>query len=821
MIRSAFAPGVATLLTLFLLGACGASEELSTTRSLLRRAPDLLLEDPGLFLPDPAQGWRGRGLSGWESTTSRGPRDLRCVHSNRLVSRLELTAAGPEERALALEAWLSSDGGDPEREALVEVRINEVTVGTITLRTTPLTLRLDPPATVWTPGRNILELVLAEGALRPGPEKTLRGLALSRVECGERRAVERDRDRGSLVLSSGTGVRYTVEERSRTTIEIEGRCDGAGLLELRFAFLDPVTSRRSGEELPPLRLRSEGGVLLTAIPLPRARDRIVEVELFWEGDGESGSRLTFDRLDLVEFDPPPTPSILFISIDTLSARHMSLLGYSRETTPRLDLLAEESVVFERCSTNAPWTSPSYAALMTGLYPSSASMILGEKQSRFLFTVPGWRWTLAETLQAAGYRTAGFVDAHHIGERFGFAQGFELFDEESADIPHGDRDGGLRHMIPRALQWLDSLESDEPFFCFLHAFDVHGPYLPDEPFAGSFASDSLSDHLSGPEMTRPAGALTHTFGSIPEYIARGPLPEGSVLPERIPVAPLIAAYDEGVLAIDDAVGGFIEELDRRGILDRAIVVFTADHGESIDDHDYFGHGLLYEEVLHVPLLIRLPEEESGATASKERGVRIEQSVQLVDLYPTLTEFAGIASRREDLHGRSLVPLLRGETLPERPTFSEGGSMKQASLELGGWKLIEMHPGTQSLPWTMLSFHGLSREWRKAQVPEAGDGPITREVIESIIEGRDDTDAFLATLRAQLAEPVLELYHLTEDPLESRNLAEQRPDKVKELMRHLRRAQELRERAKRDAEDSRVQLNRRDLDELRKLGYIDDD
>src|SRR4030095_7462945 len=159
--------------------------------------------------------------------------------------------------------------------------------------------------------------------------------------------------------------------------------------------------------------------------------------------------------------------------------------------------------------------------------------------------------------------------------------------------------------------------------FVQAFDVHAPYLPAAPWAGTFSGDGLDDE----QVTVPVSENPAVMGRVPAYVAN-PLSAKGPLPERVCTAPFIAAYDEEILGLDDALGGFFAALRQRGLLDAAVVVFSADHGESMVEHSrYFGHNTSYDEVLHVPLLVRLPGGRGG-------GRRVEDTVQLVDLYPTI-------------------------------------------------------------------------------------------------------------------------------------------------------------------------------------------
>lgn len=472
------------------------------------------------------------------------------------------------------------------------------------------------------------------------------------------------------------------------------------------------------------------------------------------------------------------PPILFISIDTLAARHTSLHDYERPTTPNLDAFAAEAIVFENCYANAPWTVPSYLSQLSGLYPE-ASRVLPKDESGV--RRKAWekhrldpaRRTITERLRAAGYRTAAFWENPWLAAEIGFERGFEVYE--------GPGDGErLEGRIPPALAWLDGLDEDEPWFLFVQATDPHGPYVPPAESRGAFASGL--DPTGG--ETRPVvtgretphgGWQGFAYGAIPRYVALGAVDaEGAGgLPDELAVDPIVAAYDEEILAMDAAFGRLIDELEERGILDEAIVVFTSDHGESMTQHGLcFAHGLLYDENLHVPLVVRLPGGEHG-------GRRIAAAAQLVDLHPTLLELAGLA-HDPFLHGRSLAPLIRGESLPPVVSFAQGGLQRQYSVRLGNWKLVVMDPDTAPNE-AMLS---------DPRLPEGVRRRVLRDLEHQrrLAEGGLDIDfaeLLAERLRPQLAGRVLELFDLRADPGELHDLEREEPQRMTEMLRLLER------------------------------------
>lgn len=469
-------------------------------------------------------------------------------------------------------------------------------------------------------------------------------------------------------------------------------------------------------------------------------------------------------------DPPQArgPSFVFVSVDTLSARHMSLYGYERRTTPELDAWAREAVVFDRCTANAPWTTPSYMSQLTGLYPGAFRPLGVEPDDE------GWPWpispersTLAEVLAAAGYRTAAFTDNPNIRPGLGFDQGFELYDTQAAAIPAEDPDGGIRNVAPRALAWLDRLGADEPFFLFVQVLDVHGPYLPDEPWRGGFAADGVG----GGSYDAPV-ALQHgtIFGAIPRYIAAPVLAAGGDA-AALPTASFVEAYDEEIRALDAELGAFLRGLEERGLVERTCVIVSADHGESMTEHaSLFDHQLLYGADLHVPLLFR------GRGVSAPR--RVSERVQLVDLYPTVLELAG-RPLPAMLHGRSLVPFLEGGTLAPAPTFAQGDLLEARAVVSGNWKLVEQRLSVRSCGIVGFLSHPRVRRWLAPYDPRFSKAVFGTAELPPATLDPSEMGALWGRAQAELLHPWLELYDLEQDPGELHDLAATEPDVVSRL------------------------------------------
>ena len=325
--------------------------------------------------------------------------------------------------------------------------------------------------------------------------------------------------------------------------------------------------------------------------------------------------------------------IILVSLDTMRGDRLGAAGYPKPVTPHLDSLASEGVMFEQATSTAPWTLPSHASIFTSLLPFNHGSTRETRPLRPSLS------TLAERLRNAGYRTAAFTGGAYVSSGFGFGQGFEIYE----DHDEGKELGG-RKIAAAALAWVRSVQ-DQPFFVFVHTYEIHFPYTHTKFVDESFISQGLK-----PMDVEELAAVYSGKKVLP--------PEYRRFESEL--------YDGGVASADTVMGGMLEQMDKEGILDRAILVVLSDHGDDLWDHDDFwspGHGhSVYQELLHVPLIIRAP----GLVAA---GGRIRTPVSLLDVLPTLLAFEGIPGEPED-QGRSLAPYLsRGSEPASVPMNAE--------------------------------------------------------------------------------------------------------------------------------------------------------
>lgn len=336
-------------------------------------------------------------------------------------------------------------------------------------------------------------------------------------------------------------------------------------------------------------------------------------------------------------------NVLLIVVDTLRADRLGCYGNDSGMTPRMDALAAEGVLFQRAYSHAPWTLASFASLLTSTYPvqHKAGGWVGEflKLSDDAFTV-------GECFQAAGSRTASIVNVDFLTEHFGMHKGFDTVDHDVGFNNHLTRTAS--HTTDCALRWLDG-HGKEPFFMMVQYFDPHLVYEPPVEFRSRFA-------LDGDKQTEDV-----IFGEVKDIIAfrQGRLTLGAQKIKR-----LEGLHNGEVAFTDRELGRLLEGLAQRGLDKNTIVVLTSDHGEEFHDHGGFEHGhTLYDELLHVPLIVRWPGRVPA-------GVEVNSTVRLIDVAPTVCGLAGVEGG-DDFRGFDLSPLWRpGATPSDRPVFAEG-------------------------------------------------------------------------------------------------------------------------------------------------------
>jgi len=395
------------------------------------------------------------------------------------------------------------------------------------------------------------------------------------------------------------------------------------------------------------------------------------------------------------------PNLLLIGIDSLRADHMSCYGYPRQTTPHIDRFAEGGTLFENTFSAYVPTTPGYASMLTGMDLFSTQVVALRHQGEMRAEVK----TLAEILGEEGYNTTsvgfqGNPAARGFDNYLNFA-GWGSWSE--------GRSPKAQNLNDVAIPELDRLAGDDkPFFLFLRHMDPHAPYLPPAPYERAFYHGNECDPANksmDPVMT---------FKPFCDFFACW-MPPGISDKDYV-----IAQYDGAVAYMEAAIQTIFTALETRGILDDTIVVLNADHGETLYDHEcWFDHHGTYDNVLHIPLIVRYP-------AKVPAGQRLKGFNRQQDLVPTLLELAGIETGIQ-FDGQSLMKLARGEAA----SFDSGFYITECTWQRKqGWR---------------------TPEWK-------------------LIEALEPDFHF---------KPPVELYNLVEDPGENNNLADQCPEVVEVL------------------------------------------
>lgn len=361
-----------------------------------------------------------------------------------------------------------------------------------------------------------------------------------------------------------------------------------------------------------------------------------------------GCRDSVDSSTKIPSAPHP---IIILDIDTLRADHLSCYGYERDTSPNIDALSRESVLFEWAFGPAPNTLPSQTTILSSLHPTVHGAFSEEDR------VPEEVTTLAEVLNDAGFRTAAFTDGGFMSKMFGLSQGFELYD---------GRRGGLERTGDKILQWVRQ-HAQENFLLLVHTYDVHAPYDPPEPFKSRY-TDGLE---------APTPGFEPTIEKLLEVRKSHFTPNPTPLPPN-DLAFSVARYDGGIRYVDNWIGIFVDELKTLGLLDRATLVVLSDHGEEFQEHGSVGHEKIYSTVTHIPMIFRFP----GGNVRQ----RIDKVVSAVDVMPTLLDVAGVAPP-PSVQGRSLVPLMQGTAQGPYLAFGESNYFgKRRFIAFGDHRLL---------------------------------------------------------------------------------------------------------------------------------------
>lgn len=368
-----------------------------------------------------------------------------------------------------------------------------------------------------------------------------------------------------------------------------------------------------------------------------------------------------------------TPAVVLVSLDTLRADRLGAYGNPDGLTPNLDRLAGEAVVFERAYAQATDTARSHGSLLSSRYPSELHS--GGRAIAYGDGMP----TLAEVLGTYGWQTAAYVSGGDLAPELGVGRGFGTWTSV------GDF-ASLWHSGPPALAWIDAHAGDAPWLLLVHGYDAHTPYLRPTPYGYARTDPAYAGLGHEAVLTsteRIVDGRLHADQRVLEDLAaseahpRSPSARARLVAEAeahgAPGRPLTAedeahvraVYDGAAAYADTQLGLLLAGLQERGVLDRAWLVVFSDHGEALGEGGHWNHccGVSDAEA-HVVLMVRAPGGAGG-------GRRVPALVELVDVMPTVLEWAGVPAPT-GIHGRSLGPALRGEPFPGRDeVYTQGG------------------------------------------------------------------------------------------------------------------------------------------------------
>lgn len=361
--------------------------------------------------------------------------------------------------------------------------------------------------------------------------------------------------------------------------------------------------------------------------------------------------------------PDEGRNVILISIDTLRADHLGCYGYKRKTSPNVDLLADDGVLFLNTFCDSPWTLPSHVSMFTSLNALHHGVNgLGNRMPSSLIS-------LADILRKKNVFSTAFTGGGKVSARFGLSKGFDSYGESQETIyaKHA-----AEHLFNRTSRWIDQ-NGNKNFFLFLHTYQVHGPYIPPPPYDEMFLERRIDDK---PEFLKEVlGTQKNKFRSVDEEDRES----------------VISLYDGGIRYTDEyLIGPLIAKLKELDLYDRSMIIFTSDHGEEFYEHRGWEHShSLYNELIKIPLIIKFPD-------SRFRGEKIDYIARLVDIVPTVLDVLEIENSESEMDGNSLIRLINGKEKGDREFFSYLGPdgfphvPEKISVNNDSYKLILNRP-----------------------------------------------------------------------------------------------------------------------------------
>ncbi|MBU1043966.1 MAG: sulfatase [Candidatus Omnitrophica bacterium] len=314
------------------------------------------------------------------------------------------------------------------------------------------------------------------------------------------------------------------------------------------------------------------------------------------------------------------PNIILITFDALRADHLGFQGYPKNTSPFLDALSKKSLTFTNCIAVSGTTVPAVSALFTSRFPYIDGAVTDQ------YTLGENYITLAEFLKGKGYNTLAIPGHYYLKTKFGFSRGFDYFDDNYIEFRTADE------ILARTIELFERKNNSGKFFLWIHFREPHSPYNPPEEYIERL------DLPAVPEISQKA-----------EYTIYG---KKRILTDKA-VRELIARYDGNIKFADSNLRKIFDYLQKKNFFKKTIVIITADHGESLGEHNIFDHNKLYYGILHVPLIIKIPGGQ---------GKVVNNSVSAIDIFPTILDLLGYRKYISQLQ-------LRGKSLLEESSSSD--------------------------------------------------------------------------------------------------------------------------------------------------------
>jgi len=462
-----------------------------------------------------------------------------------------------------------------------------------------------------------------------------------------------DEERQAIALSRKSTLRYHVLVPANGSLGFGVGVEGEGDAPFSIAVTadgQPTTQVFTG--------MASGAWTDHKVDLSRFAGETVRVDLSAEGQGTGRLAWNSPRI-LVPAVPErklePAENVVVVVIDTLRADKLRPFNpQTRVKTPAIDQFASDGAVFELAQAPENWTKPSVASILTGLHPQTHQQKTGDA------ALPSSAELLSEHLQGEGFATGGFIANGYVSDRFGFDQGWDDY----TNYIREEKSTEAKDVFDDAGNWIEA-HKDGRFFAYIQTIDPHVPYDPPGKYLQMYDPSEYAGQIR-PRMT----------GDLLEKAKRNP---PQVVFDASDKRRLEALHDGEITKHDHFFGAFLERLSELGLADDTLIVVTSDHGEEFDDHGSWGHGhSVYQELLHVPLMFRLPNRVPA-------GTKVGEAVSTLDISATVTDLLGVPAMAHN-EGHALVGLMLGEA-PSQPAvaFSDFQDDRRV-ITTGRWKLI---------------------------------------------------------------------------------------------------------------------------------------